>query len=945
MFQFWADLNPEVYSDFILLVNNNIYGISLIGPDIAIKSYRAKFMDSTLVNNELWFECENTNSSGKHVRLKKPSNITYQCLPQEKTKQGLQVVMLSEDVIWGANRNDLLTRLHQMMYGLNIPTPAPDEICFEMCMEDLLEDAVFTGYLEQCSVLGNTVHSIEAYLRHSLYEQDFKEAAENTIAKYVDGELTTDDLMEGIEGVADYIEKFATEISNKIGDKVEYLHTPGDYDEAFFEGLTRKLFPQQKDISVAASKRLDRNGNVIISGEMGTGKTTIGTVTCHFNSRGKPYRTFVSCPGHLVEKWSREIKAIIPDAKTFIFLKKDKKPWQDFYNLWRCSDKPKSPQFWIVSNEALRSGYILRPGVQYRKKRVYDAELQRYRTMKIAMCPTCGQPLFYTIKDDKGSPIKMHMTEWDFQEHNTGNHKCQNIVRDIHTADGEVKERICGAMLWQADNNRTGYRKVSIVDIVKRQIPKGFFTYYIADEAHKYKGSTAQGLAYGGISSRTKKTIPMTGTLADGYASGLYYIIWRIDPKAFMAKGYYHDEESRTKFQNNYGFWIKTMKIKEEGAYGKSSRAKNGKVTVKPLPGYTINTFPEWLLERTCFLKLSDVAPYLPPLNEFVNAVDMDPELAKNYRDIEAWFKEHMKEGGNKLASLMLHTLLSYPDLTEGPDTIDIETFETHLHYELPQLDKTKLYNKEVMLQDVIKSELKQGRKCLVCSTYSNTRDGLKRIEWIANQIPGASTKILRSDTVSTAKREEWVKTQLNKLGTNILICHPELVETGLDLLELPTIIWAQTGHKVPVVRQTSRRSWRIGQNKEVRVIFICYKNTWQEKCFQLIGNKMKAAGILEGNLTNEGLRDFGNTGDTFGDILTLLKNSMVTVKNSNDIFAQYRTEVAELLEKPDLTEEEQDRLFTLSEIIEKGDIDLSYLTKRQIKKLMTTAENQLVLF
>jgi superfamily II DNA or RNA helicase len=89
--------------------------------------------------------------------------------------------------------------------------------------------------------------------------------------------------------------------------------------DSFFEQLNRKLFPQQKDISVAASKRLVVDNHVIISGQMGTGKTTLGVAACHHHANGKPYRTIVTCPGHLVEKWAREVKEIIPEAKVLNF--------------------------------------------------------------------------------------------------------------------------------------------------------------------------------------------------------------------------------------------------------------------------------------------------------------------------------------------------------------------------------------------------------------------------------------------------------------------------------------------------------------------------------------------------------------------------------------------------------------------------------------------------
>ena len=53
--------------------------------------------------------------------------------------------------------------------------------------------------------------------------------------------------------------------------------------------------------------------------------------------------------------------------------------------------------------------------------------------------------------------------------------------------------------------------------------------------------------------------------------------------------------------------------------------------------------------------------------------------------------------------------------------------------------------------------------------------------------------------------------------GIDVLVGHPRLVQTGLDLVESPTIAWYETDDSVYAMRQASRRSWRIGQAEPVR--------------------------------------------------------------------------------------------------------------------------------
>ena len=59
-----------------------------------------------------------------------------------------------------------------------------------------------------------------------------------------------------------------------------------------------------------------------------------------------------------------------------------------------------------------------------------------------------------------------------------------------------------------------------------------------------------------------------------------------------------------------------------------------------------------------------------------------------------------------------------------------------------------------------------------------------------------------------------------------MLVCHPRLVQTGLDLVYLPTILRFATDYSIYVTRQASRRSWSIGQTRPVKVVFMTYLNS-----------------------------------------------------------------------------------------------------------------------
>ena len=69
----------------------------------------------------------------------------------------------------------------------------------------------------------------------------------------------------------------------------------------------------------------------------------------------------------------------------------------------------------------------------------------------------------------------------------------------------------------------------------------------------------------------------------------------------------------------------------------------------------------------------------------------------------------------------------------------------------------------------------------------------------------------LLTTEVPPESREGWYERQL-RAGVQAVICHPKLVQTGLDLIDFPTILFYETGYSIYVLRQASRRSWRIGQ-------------------------------------------------------------------------------------------------------------------------------------
>ena len=197
-------------------------------------------------------------------------------------------------------------------------------------------------------------------------------------------------------------------------------------------------------------------------------------------------------------------------------------------------------------------------------------------------------------------------------------------------------------------------------------------------------------------------------------------------------------------------------------------------------------------------------------------------------------------------------------------------------------------------------AERLEGRRVLVYVTHTGTRDITGRMDDILTR-HGFRVAVMKADAVAPNRREAWVADKV-KQGIDVLICHPRLVQTGLDLIDFPTIVWDETDYSVYVVRQASRRSWRIGQTRPVKVVFMSYRNTLQADALKLVAKKMQSSLAVEGELPEDELAAYGDDGD---DMMMALARRIVSGEEEDEnetmeeVFAKARnaeSEAEELL-------------------------------------------------
>ena len=404
---------------------------------------------------------------------------------------------------------------------------------------------------------------------------------------------------------------------------------------------------------------------------------------------------------------------------------------------------------------------------------------------------------------------------------------------------------------------------------MKRYLPQSAFDLLIADEAHEYKtGGSAQGQAMGVIASQVRKTLLLTGTLMGGYADDLFHLLFRALPGKMIEDGYRPSASGSMNaaamaFMRDHGV-LRDIYSESDGPAHKT--AKGSKITVRTVkaPGFGPKGVLRCVLPYTIFLKLKDIGGVLPPYDEEFREVAMDAEQAETYRNLAAnltaALKEALRKRDTTLLGVVLNVLLAWSDCCFRAETVRHPRTREMLAFTPAQFNELALMPKERELIDICREEKAAGRKTLVYSVYTGTRDTTSRLKMLLEQ-EGFKVAVLRA-SVDASRREDWIAEQLDR-GIDVLITNPELVKTGLDLLEFPTIVFMQSGWNIYTLQQAARRSWRIGQKLAVKVIYLGYAATSQMTCLALMAKKILVSQSTSGDVPESGLDVLNQDGDS----------------------------------------------------------------------------------
>lgn len=774
-----------------------------------------------------------------------------------------------------------------------------------------------------------------------------------------------------------YMTNYGSYLQKNVENAIQPLMPLKDTVDSF---VTKKMrpYPQQAAIinGMIALKEKGKKYGFLNCG-MGCGKTImgIGVVEGYMNKRwldmhpgktlkdmylsdpsGQPkYRAIIMPPGHLVEKWKREILREVPGAQVEVL-----STLQQLTELRERGKDPKGREWYVISKDFCKLGSSESPipvnmssgplvadycvdcyedmGNIYMKmmrgkmkgrclscggRHFKGTVFPEYGHIMGLTCPSCNRILLDAAAvqrgpedEDEEKPKKYALTPSDFAGKKDKNAFCCHCGAPLWGINckpvgapakpGKWK-KISHYANWNKKNRKTAWvlkgkeyyyyneanliddetgkpyeemdirptpqdfspRKVSPAQYIKKYL-KGYWDFAILDECHKYAGAgTGQANAAHALVKTSGFTLGLTGTLTNGKADSLYYLLWMLEPEMMVKKGFTFS--SSLEFSKQYG----CVETRYEAAYsGETSyrqMTKGRQISMpRTIPGISPLVYSEFLLDTSENMDLADMTKYMPPLIEQVEILSLPDDVQSAYNHCVAALKnESKKPQGKCLLGEMLNFCLSYPDKPYKRDVIMHPRHRDYVVLNPPSCDEFRdpdiLLPKEQRVVEIINNEQEEGRNVFVFANFtgkdeSNVTERMKEIIE-KHCLMAGRVDILRADSPEALKREAYIHERA-KSGVKCVITNAKVCETGLDFCweengvfyNYPTIIFLQPTYELATMMQASRRHYRLNQTVECRTFWMAYENTLQTAALSIMANKQVAAAAIQGKFSAEGL-------------------------------------------------------------------------------------------
>lgn len=543
----------------------------------------------------------------------------------------------------------------------------------------------------------------------------------------------------GFSNMDEYFEKYGHSLVSNLEKQLEPLVPVDGNMKALALNNIRLMPPQAAQVN-GLIELMKHSKYGIQNMGMGTGKTitSVSAVEGYFNKKsGKSlyeiysdkdaikYRNVVMCPGHLVEKWKKEIKKEVPNAKVSII--------NDLSVLVsiRNNGKERTGREWfVIGKDFAKLGYQSIPvprkaGYRYIKTRACAecGTVSMDFRGKDYECKSCGSHKFKPVKVEKPAfgmlcPFcnNVLVKNRNMESQNEEDNSIEVLDAVGFASQNAQNERchICGEEMWQphvanlagfegkgrktpwyrathfANKTHKGKKTVWVHEDfadeyfagigeqpmnemrsegVRKYPPaqfikkhlKGYFDFLILDEMHLYKGGAT---AQGNAMHALIKSSKKVLGLTGTIAGGMANDLFYLLYRLDPArmKAKGYGFKDVMKFTEKYGSLESVYEVSENrGEYNKTSRGRQLQ-SPRPKPGISPLIFSDFLMDKTVFLDLSDMSDVLPEYKEVVETVTI-PDTIFDSNGIE---RENPEIVANSSYHSVLESLKEYAKGEQG---------------------------------------------------------------------------------------------------------------------------------------------------------------------------------------------------------------------------------------------------------------------------------------
>lgn len=566
--------------------------------------------------------------------------------------------------------------------------------------------------------------------------------------------------------------------------KISKVHAP-----RLIDGHANGLFPAQTEAALTILRGWETDKVVFLLGKMGIGKTIVSiaaSVGQVINRKDDAQKIVILLPSKddIVNKWEEEIHMSCRELEHKVF---------KVTTITEAKEAMESKGLTFI---------LLKESMAKRTSGVSQIS-------KKDKCWSCGLPNELVNKEGE-------------------------LIEDKNSNEYAFCS-MCDASYQTFTRNHHGNAYASIATYILKRYAKSFVL--IQDEAHQFKGGdSARGYASGALQKAANRILTMTGTFYNGYASSMYYLLYRASGRFRSTNTY----EGVKDFVTLYGLEQVIEKSKKKDLkYSFSGYNIKKNTTTKEIPGIH-PSMVGLMLPNTVFMKLEDLNISLPPQSEHTLFFDLPEKVAKETNSYLSQIKDEavsrMKDGDMSLISKLTWTKAAVHDVYPMGDQVD--------DFSLSRIDNDKLAPKEEALLRIVSEEKGRGAPVLVYYIQTERRPIHHRL---SNLFEERGMKIAYMP--STVKGRKAFINQALKDGADAIICNPGLVKEGIDLLNFLTIVWYGVTDDAILVNQANARNNRIGQTHTTRVFYFGYNKTYQAERWTVTAKKVSAMSAMHGDI------------------------------------------------------------------------------------------------